>query len=146
MILSRAQPRGGFMPKRLAKTVGFGGANLLPDVRVVQYVLNCVPFRLGGPRRELVIDGFVGPNTVDSIRRFQQFRDAEATGFLTPHAAAFRGLLSFDPFPNRELPFTAPKNDVGNWKSIEGGVAKPRVPYASKAVFGGPSGKSLGSN
>ena len=65
------------MPKRLAKKVGFGGANLLPDVRVVQYLLNCVPFRLGGPRRELVIDGFVGPNTVDSIRRFQQFRDAE---------------------------------------------------------------------
>jgi hypothetical protein len=134
------------MPKRLAKKVGFGGANLLPDVRVVQYLLNCVPFRLGGPRRELVIDGFVGPNTVDSIRRFQQFRDAEATGFLTPHTAAFRGLLSFDPFPNRELPFTAPKTDVGNGKSIEGGVAKPRVPYPSKAVFGGSSGKSLGSN
>jgi len=30
----------------LAKDVGFGGDNLLPGVRVAQYQLNCVPFRM----------------------------------------------------------------------------------------------------
>ena len=115
------------MPKKLAKAVGFGGANLLPDVRVVQYLLNCVPFRLGGPRRELVIDGFAGPGTVDAIRRFQQFRKAEPTGCLTPDRrgdAVLRGLLSFDPFPNRELPYTAAKTVAhadGDSSSAKGG-------------------------
>jgi hypothetical protein len=102
------------MPKSIAKAVGFGGANLIPDVRVVQYLLNCIPFRLGGPRRELSIDGFANPDTIEAIRRLQKFRGAEPTGSLSPavrhDVALLSALFSFDPFPERELPYSAPKS------------------------------------
>ena len=53
--------------KNITATVGKGGTNIPSDVATVQYLLNCVPFSNGEPRRELKIDGFAGVITTGAI-------------------------------------------------------------------------------
>ena len=56
----------------LNSSVGQGGRNLDPEVRLVQAMLNKVPFAEGGPSPNLNVDGLVGPLTISAITRFQR--------------------------------------------------------------------------
>jgi len=56
----------------IARSVGFGGANLQQDVRCIQDLLNLVPGPRGGPMPLLECDGLCGPFTIGAIRQFQK--------------------------------------------------------------------------
>ena len=51
----------------IRRSVGFGGANQLPDVQIVQKLINAVPVARGGPAPALVVDGLCGPLTCGAL-------------------------------------------------------------------------------
>jgi len=92
------------MNKSLSGSVGRTARNLFEDVRLVQYLLNCVPMRRGGPTRELVVDGVCGPHTVRAIFRFQRSVRGSTGARVYPSRQIFRALLAYDPYPSQPLP------------------------------------------
>lgn len=60
------------MDRTIAGSVGDGGRNNPPDIRVVQEMLNRARPGWGGPASPLTADGVCGPVTRAAIRRFQQ--------------------------------------------------------------------------
>ncbi|MBN8733734.1 MAG: hypothetical protein J0L64_24580 [Acidobacteria bacterium] len=84
--------------KKLRAAVGRGSRNRFDDVRTVQYLLNCVPRRAGGPVRELRVDGVAGELTLSALERFLGQRGAEEER-VTPRGEALRALSEFDPYP-----------------------------------------------
>ena len=92
------------MNKALSGSVGRTARNRFEDVRLVQYLLNCVPISRGGPTRELVVDGLCGRWTVRAIIRFQRARCASTAGRAEPNRHIFRALLAHDPYPAQWLP------------------------------------------
>ena len=60
----------------LTGSVGSGGLNELPDVKMVQRLLNDALVRAG--KIKLKVDGLAGPLTIDSIEWFQQMRKISA--------------------------------------------------------------------
>ena len=92
------------MNKSLSGSVGRTARNLFDDVRLVQYLLNCVPMRRGGPTRELVVDGLCGLRTVRAIFRFQRSLRGLAAARIDPDRRIFRALLAYDPYPSQPLP------------------------------------------
>ena len=95
---------GTLMKKSLSGSVGRSARNLFADVRLVQYLLNCVPMRRGGPTRELVVDGLCGPRTVRAIFRFQRSLRGSAAVRIDPNRRIFRALLAYDLYPSQPLP------------------------------------------
>ncbi|MCX6612112.1 MAG: hypothetical protein NTW74_14815 [Acidobacteria bacterium] len=57
------------------QAVGLSGVNASGDVKLVQYMLRSL---YGSEAAALVVDGWIGPNTISWIRRFQQ--DSKASG------------------------------------------------------------------
>jgi len=100
------------MGKSLLASVGRSARNAYDDVRLVQYLLNCVPTPRGGPTRELVIDGVCGPLTMQAIAGFQRTLHGPADGRVDPGGPTFRALAAYDPYPQQPLP---PGNP--GWKS-----------------------------
>jgi hypothetical protein len=98
------------MNKALSGSVGHQARNLFEDVRLVQYLLNCVPVLRGGPTRELMVDGVCGPRTVRTIIVFQRAQLGANRGRVDPSRRTFRALLAHDPYPAQPLP---PANGVG---------------------------------
>ena len=92
------------MNKSLSGSVGRTARNLFDDVRLVQYLLNCVPMRRGGPTRELVVDGLCGPRTVQAIFRFQRGQRDSTAARVEPSRRSFRALLAYDPYSSEPLP------------------------------------------
>ena len=95
------------MNKSLSGSVGRTARNLFDDVRLVQYLLNCVPMRRGGPTRELVVDGLCGPRTVRAIFRFQRLQCVQCgttVARVEPSRHGFLTLLAYDPYPSQPLP------------------------------------------
>ena len=92
------------MNKSLSGSVGRTSRNLFDDVRLVQYLLNCVPITRGGPTRELLVDGVFGPRTVRAIIAFQRVRRGLNGGRVEPNCPLFRALLAYDPYPLQSLP------------------------------------------
>ena len=90
--------------KSLSGSVGHAARNRFDDVRLVQYLLNCVPIKRGGPTRELVVDGVCGLHTVRAIFRFQRLLRGSARGRVEPSRQIFRALLAHDPYPSQPLP------------------------------------------
>ena len=97
------------MNKSLSGSVGRTARNLFDDVRLVQYLLNCVPMRRGGPTRELVVDGLCGPRTVRAIFRFQRVQRGSAAARVEPSRRSFRTLMAYDPYPSQPLPLSCGK-------------------------------------
>ena len=87
------------MAKSISSAVGFGEPNLPNDVRVIQYLLNCVPTAHGGPQKELLVDGRVGTSTVEAIRRFQWTNVKIAGARIAPRSPLLDRLQTYDPFP-----------------------------------------------
>ena len=55
------------MGKFISASVGRSALNGYDDVRLIQYLLNCVTTNRGGPMRELVVDGVCGPLTMQAM-------------------------------------------------------------------------------
>ncbi|MBX7103757.1 MAG: peptidoglycan-binding protein [Gemmataceae bacterium] len=60
------------MVMQLSGSVGLSGKNKSADVRLVQETLNAIPAGFGGPAKPIGVDGFIGPETVGAITRFQK--------------------------------------------------------------------------
>ena len=131
------------MPKSIQRSVGWGGTNVAQDVVTVQYLLNCVPSRKGGPFPELAVDGLVGPKTIGAIRKFQHAAFGHADGRVDPGQRTLQTLQAYDPYPNQAvaLPGGAGKASVGFFG--KGGSGLKSAPGAGgKSAFGAPWGKS----
>ena len=90
--------------KSLSGRVGRTARNLIEDVRLVQYLLNCVPVTRGGPTGERVVDGVCGPRTVRAIFRFRRALRGSTSARINPNRQVFRALLAHDPYPWQPLP------------------------------------------
>jgi len=91
--------------KKIAASVGTGGANRSVDVATVQFLLNCVPAVRGGPAQELKIDGQIGGLTIEAIRGFQRKRfNGFADGRVDPNGQTLMHLWSFDPTSGFSIP------------------------------------------
>jgi hypothetical protein len=90
------------MAKSISRAVGLGEPNLPDDVRVIQYLLNCVPVAHGGPQKELVVNGQAESATIEAIRRFQWTRAKIAGARIAPHDPLLESLHDYDPFPSVE--------------------------------------------
>jgi hypothetical protein len=115
--------------KSIIATVGFGGANLPNDVMTVQYLLNCVPIRLGGPVPELAIDGFVGPLTNIAIWRFQHTQFGWSDGLVEPESqrgATIVRLNTFDRNPLGPISQITVPNLIGKRKGKKDSARQPR--------------------
>ena len=94
------------MVQRISASVGrSGGVNRSPDVKIVQGLLNNVPFTSSGPNPKLRLDGLCGPKTSDAIHKFQlrHFGMSGADGRVDPAGRTLAKLNEFDatasPFP-----------------------------------------------
>ena len=74
-------------------SVGLGGINARPDVKLVQGLLNALPATLGGPETKLAFDGVSGPRTVGAIRRFQTSQRLRADGLISPGRVTIKTLV-----------------------------------------------------
>ena len=92
------------MGKFISAGVGRSARNGYDDVRLIQYLLNCVPAQRGGPMRELVVDGVCGPLTMQAISGFQRVQRCPADGRVDPGGQTFRALAAYDPYPFQPLP------------------------------------------
>jgi peptidoglycan hydrolase-like protein with peptidoglycan-binding domain len=88
------------MPKPLLGSVGQGGLNNFKDVITVQYLLNCVPAKQGGPSMKLQVDGVAGPKTVAAIIAFQKVNVPWTDGRVDPNKKTLEALQGFDPNPS----------------------------------------------
>src|SRR5262245_2837785 len=75
---------GGVSAWAIEKSVGKGGFNQKPDVLKVQRLLNMIAPEDGGPLPPLAEDGFIGPFTLEAIRKFQQFHKTASDGRVDP--------------------------------------------------------------
>ena len=99
--------------KTIKATVGQGAANIPADVATIQYLLNCVPFSVGGPQRELKIDGFAGVITTEAINRFQKAHFGSSNSLVQTDGQTFDELKRFDPLP-KSATFIVPNTTFGN--------------------------------
>jgi len=74
-------------------SVGFGGRNLVEEVRLVQALLNNVPAVQGGPTSALAVDGKCGPLTIGAIQRFQRAKLGMADGVVDARNRTIRALV-----------------------------------------------------
>ncbi len=91
------------MGKSLSASVGRPARNAYEDVRLIQFLLNCVPTRRGGPTRELVVDGVCGPQTMQAIFGFQRALRGPTHRRVDPGGPTFRALAAYDPQPATAL-------------------------------------------
>lgn len=126
-------------------SVGQFGKNLSPDVRLVQSMLNNVPFGDGGPSPALVVDGLIGPKSIAAIVRFQQAsRLRVVDGRIDPLGATItalgRLLNSRDMLPSNMAGIGRPDQRI--IKGLTGGP----VPVTGSGAFPGqgPGFDSLG--
>jgi peptidoglycan hydrolase-like protein with peptidoglycan-binding domain len=122
------------MAKEIQRSVGYGGANVMAQVMVVQYLLNCVPAARGGPTEELAVDGLIGPKTIAAIRRFQTTSFGRADGRVDPKGRTLQALQGYDPYPGQSA------QAAGVFK-----MPMPPAPGSSSgAVFKSPGGPGVG--
>jgi peptidoglycan hydrolase-like protein with peptidoglycan-binding domain len=89
--------------KTIKATVGQNAANIPTDVATIQYLLNCVPYSVGGPQRELKIDGFAGVITNEAVNRFQKAHFGSANSLVQTDGQTFTELKRYDPLPNSAM-------------------------------------------
>ncbi|QGJ72395.1 Lytic transglycosylase [Planctomycetales bacterium 10988] len=97
MILVIACPMNLFaagLPE-ISASVGKEGENRPKDVFIVQGMLNHVPYRSGGPKEPLPIDGILGSNTIAAIERFQTIQLGFRDGLVEPEQRTIKRLQEF---------------------------------------------------
>ncbi len=78
-------------------SVGIGGRNEQPDVRIVQMLLNLNRKRLPSPLPAVLsTDGQIGPNTIQAIRNFETLvmKLPASDGVVTPDDITMKALLA----------------------------------------------------
>lgn len=110
------------MAKTISGSVGKGGRNRFEDVVVVQYLLNCVPAKKGGPEKELALDGICGPLTTGAIGRYQSVNMGFADGRVDVGGKTFAALSGFDPYPNQNLNLPSRLSPEHKWNGKKGGT------------------------
>jgi hypothetical protein len=110
------------MAKAILGSVGKGGRNRFEDVVVVQYLLNCVPAKKGGPEAELALDGICGPLTTGAIGRYQSANLGFADGRVDAGGKTFSSLTGFDPYPNQDLNLPSRPSGEKKWSGKKGGT------------------------
>lgn len=131
------------MAKTISASVGQGASNVRNDVATVQYLLNCVHVDQGGPLKELVIDGLIGPLTINAISRFQKSRFNFSDGRVDPGGKTLTELHRYDPYPD-----SGPVTPVGaTGKGAAKGGGKGAAKGAGKGAggYGKSGGKTEGS-
>jgi len=78
----------------LKGSVGFGGRNQAPDVRLVQSMLNAVPQNRGGAFPPLAVDGLCGVMTNGAIKHFQSTNQCYADARIDAAAKTEQTLLT----------------------------------------------------
>lgn len=103
----------------LKGSVGFGGRNQAPDVRLVQSMLNAVPQNRGGAFPPLAVDGLCGVMTNGAIKHFQSTNQCQADARIDAAAKTEQTLLTL-------------LDQLGKLAAILGGafVAPPAAPSA----------------
>jgi peptidoglycan hydrolase-like protein with peptidoglycan-binding domain len=86
-------------------SVGFGGNNVLNDVKTIQMMLNALPQNVLGLSKPLVVDGVAGRLTIDAIQRYQRAAKLKVVdGRIDPCGATVRALgsqlIGLSVFPN----------------------------------------------
>jgi peptidoglycan hydrolase-like protein with peptidoglycan-binding domain len=102
------------MDLRITASVGAGGTNRQPDVRIVQSLLNKAHPSWGGPVPKLAEDGLIGPKTIAAIRKLQQAQFATIftpDSKVDPNGRTLRRLNHMA--GSREVPGASPGVDVG---------------------------------
>jgi peptidoglycan hydrolase-like protein with peptidoglycan-binding domain len=143
------------MAKNIGSPVGQNSVNQPVDVMLIQYLLNCVPAGYGGPSVELVVDGIVGPKTLQAIRHFQWVQLRFVDGRVDPDGKTLHALQGFDPYPQE--PFNMPvvkmasgpfQGKVGGKTTTEGKYGLPGAKSQGKTTPGGkyalPGAKTSG--
>jgi hypothetical protein len=76
----------------LSGSVGNGGTNRSPDVRIVQVVLN--EWRAQNGFRPIAVDGMSGPETISAISAFQDKVTKIVDGRIDPNGPSWRALVA----------------------------------------------------
>jgi hypothetical protein len=84
-----------FPPLSITASVGTDGQNDKADVAIVQELLNAVPADQGGPASPLVVDGLIGPNTINAINAFQMKQLGFQDGRVDPGFDTIKRLNEF---------------------------------------------------
>ena len=81
------------MAKKISASVGQGGRNRSPDVRIIQELLNQNLHRIR-PTQRLAVDGLIGPKTIGAITEFQSrvLRFSRPDGRVDPGGKTEQGL------------------------------------------------------
>lgn len=119
--------------KTLRAGVGRGARNRFDDVRTVQYLLNCVPRRAGGPVRELRVDGVAGELTLAAIERFLKKR-GEGESRVKARGEALRALREWDPYPESAMP--EPPMGSEAWRKEHPAPRKSAAELAAASIGG----------
>lgn len=97
------------MAEKIHYAVGINSQNYYEDVFTIQMLLNRVPAALGGPAIKLVVDGWVGKNTVAAIVGFQSHHFNWSDGRVDPHGATLDKLNTCAVLPPSVPPPQPPK-------------------------------------
>jgi hypothetical protein len=82
------------MADTISASVGAGGVNTQPDVKIIQTLLNQIPAAAGGPDPDLVVDGLIGNKTITAIKNFQTRHGLVVDGRVDPGQATLARLNS----------------------------------------------------
>lgn len=136
------------MAKFISAGVGRSAPNRYDDVRLIQYLLNCVPTNRGGPMRELVVDGVCGPLTMQAISGFQRAQRCPADGRVDPGGPTFRALAAYDPYPQQPLPMGNPggKSSKSSGSNPFNGFKLPPSPSPDFGLTGTKGSASYGGD
>lgn len=110
----------------IARSVGFAGANMRPDVLMIQNLLNAVPPPRGGPMPLLSVDGMCGPKTCGAIRGFQMRNASLADGRIDPGQRTEQTLLNM-------------LDSIGQLGQLLGGTTLPIPGTQTPATGTGPA-------
>jgi hypothetical protein len=110
----------------------------------VQYLLDCVPARYGGPQAELAIDGIAGPLTVAAICRFQQKVFGRSDGRVDAGGPTIDALAAYDPLPNEPLNYPGAGTGKDSGKGGGTGAGGSGKLDSSSSAKGGSAGDPWG--
>ncbi len=77
---------------RISGSVGTGGMNKQPDVRIIQAALNDIPADEGGATTPLKVDGIAGTLTRATISRYQTMNVTIIDGRIDPNGPTIRSM------------------------------------------------------
>jgi peptidoglycan hydrolase-like protein with peptidoglycan-binding domain len=132
----------------ISDSVGQGGDNARQNVRVIQALLNNISNCVGGPSPKLVIDGWYGENTLNAIKKFQDYHSITSNyGLIRPNGNSLQRLVNAQPAASLTLTGNVGENesniftDVRSLQSALNAVSSQAGGPAQKLVTDGLFGQ-----